>query len=88
MGHNDRCCVGDCQESAFIYYKGRGICLRHWKEYRGVPSELKKMLRLPYPPTMTEEEKEFSARLQCHRASTHSVSYLFCRIFETMDEDD
>lgn len=50
--------------------------------------ELKKMLRLPYPPTMTEEEKEFSARLQCHRASTHSVSYLFCRIFETMDEDD
>jgi len=44
MGHNDRCCVGDCQESAFIYYKGRGICLRHWKEYRGVPSELKKIL--------------------------------------------
>lgn len=44
MAQSDKCSIGHCQESAFIYYKGRGICLRHWKEYRGVPSELKKIL--------------------------------------------
>jgi hypothetical protein len=44
MAQSDKCSIGHCQESAFIYYKGRGICLRHWKEYRGGPGKLQKML--------------------------------------------
>jgi len=49
---------------------------------------LKQFTCMPFPPTMTEEEKEFAIRLQCRHSSAHSICYWFCRIFESLDEDD